>query len=76
MDSSYSWDSCLVSSQNFEKSIVFDSIFLWTAAFPLYIPEILRIIASKGHPFGEVVMYRVDISEISILAPPVNHFYL
>ena len=63
-------------SQNFEKSRVFCSNFPETAVFPWYIPEISRMVTQKVTHLHKVTIYRVDISKISPLAPPVNHFYL
>ena len=58
------------------KSSVFCSNFPMIAVFPLYIPKILRMVAPKVTHLLKVTIYRVDISEISPLAPSVNHFYL
>ena len=67
---------CVVFSQNFEKIIVFCTILPVTTVFPLFIPEILKMVAQKVTCLLKVILHRVDIGKISLLAPPVNHFYL
>ena len=46
------------------------------AVFPFEFPEISKMVTYKVTNLLKVALDRVDIGEISQLAPPVNHFYL
>ena len=59
------------------KALYFLAFLLsMTAVLSLYIPKILKMLAQKVTCLLKVTLHRVDIGEISLLAPPVNHFYL
>ena len=75
MDSLLSWDSYFSCLKILRKVLYFVAVSICDS-FPMVYSQNFENATLKGHLLFKVTSDRVDIGEISLLAPPVNLFYL